>query len=94
MKLAASCILGPPNWHHPDPGLCPRCEEEIETTERALVLCLTRQYARGSFPRTLDLKFAWYDVTATEMLVQYVRRTFTAYLPGFTAPRAVAALLP
>ena len=30
MKLAASYLLGHPNRHLPDPGLCPRCEEEIE----------------------------------------------------------------
>ena len=58
MKLAASYLLGHPNWHRPDPGLCPRCEEEIETTEHALLRCSARQYARGSFPETLDLKSA------------------------------------
>ena len=39
MKLAASYLLGYVNWHCPDPGLCPRCEEEIEITELALLLC-------------------------------------------------------
>ena len=33
MKLAASYLLGHPNWHRPDPGLCPRCEEEITAIE-------------------------------------------------------------
>ena len=46
--------------------------------------CPARQYARGSFPETLDLKSAWYDATATEMLVESVRRTLTAYPPSFT----------
>ena len=32
MKLAASYLLGHPNWHCPDPRLCPRHEEETETT--------------------------------------------------------------
>ena len=86
MKLAASYLLGHPNWHRPDPGLCPRCEEEIETTEHALLRCPARQYARGSFPETLDLKSAWYDATATETLAKSVRRTLTAYPPGFTPP--------
>ena len=86
MKLAASYLLGHPNWHRPDPGLCPRCEEEIETTEHALLRCPARQYARESFPETLDLKSAWYDATATETLAKFVRRTLTAYPPGFTPP--------
>ena len=86
MNLAASYLLGHPNWHRPDPGLCPRCEEEIETTEHALLRCPARQYARGSSPETLDLKSAWYGATATELLAKFVRRTLTAYPPGFTLP--------
>ena len=86
MKLSASYLLGHPNWHRPDPGLCPRCEEEVETTEHALLRCPARQYARGSFPETLDLWSAWYDSTATEMLAKFVRCTLTAYPPGFTPP--------
>ena len=86
MKLAASYLLGHPNLHRPDPGLCSQCEEEIETTKHALLRCPARQYARGSFPETLDLKSAWHDATATEMLAEFVRRTSTAYPPGFTPP--------
>jgi hypothetical protein len=94
MKLAASYLLGHPNWHRPDPGLCPRCEEEIETTEHALLRCPARQYARGSFPETLDLKSAWYDTTAIEMLAAFVQRTLTAYPPGFTPPEDVSTPTP
>ena len=86
MKLSASCLQGHPNWHRPDPGLCPRCEEGIETTEHALLRCPARQYVRGSFPETLDLRSAWYDSTATEMLAKFVRPTLTACPPGFTPP--------
>ena len=86
MKLAASYLLGHPNWHRPDLRLCPRCEEEIEITEHAPLCCPACQYARGSFPETLDLKSAWYDATATEMLAKFVRRTFTAYPPSLTPP--------
>ena len=78
MKLAASYLLGHPNWQRTDPGLCPQYEEEIEITERALLRCPARQYARGSFPETLDLKSTWYDATATEMLAAFVNRTLTA----------------
>ena len=88
MKLAASYLLGHPNWHRPDPGLCPRCGKEIETTEHALLRCPARQYAREAFPETMDLKSAWYDATATEMLAKFVHRTLTAYPPGFTPPKA------
>ena len=80
MKLAASYLLGHPNWHRPDPGLCPWCEEEIETTEHALLRCPNSQ------GETLDLKSAWYDTTAIEMLAAFVQRTLTAYPPGFTPP--------
>ena len=86
MKLAASYLLGHPNWHRPEPGLCPRCEEEVETTVHAILRCPARQYARGSFPETLDLKSARYDATVTEILAKFVRRTLTAYPPGFTSP--------
>ena len=86
MQLAASYLLGHPNWRRPDPGLRPRCEEEIETTEHALLRCPARQHASGSFPETLDLRSAWYDATATGMLAKSVRCTLTAYPPGFTPP--------
>ena len=45
-----------------------------ETTENALLRCPARQYARGSFPKILDFKSAWYGATA-----KFVRRTLTAY---------------
>ena len=80
MKLATSYLLGHPSWHRPDPELCLRCEEEIETTEHALLRCPARQYARGY------LKSAWYDATTIEMLATFVRRTLTAYPPGLTPP--------
>ena len=86
MKLAVSYRLGHPNWHRPDPGLCPRCEKEIEITEHALLRCPARQYVMGPFSEALDLKSAWCDATATEMLAKFVRRTFTAYPPGLTPP--------
>ena len=86
MKLAASYLLGHSNWHRADPGLCLRCEEEIKTTEHALLRCPARQYAKGSFPETLDLRSAWYDATATEMLAKFVRGSLIAYPLGFTPP--------
>ena len=58
MKLAASYLLAHPNWHRQDPGLCLRCEEEIETAEYALLRCSARQYARAFFPGTLDHRSA------------------------------------
>ena len=86
MKLAASYPLGHPNWHRPGPGLCPRCEEEIETTEHALLLCLARQYARESFPETLNLKSACVilQTEGLEGLVAWVEETYGVRLlqPG------------
>ena len=58
VKLYASYLQGHPNRYRLEPGLCPWCEEEIETTEHALLRCPARQYARGSFPETLDFKLA------------------------------------
>ena len=51
------------------------------------------QYARGPFHETLGLKPARYDVTATEVLAKFVRRTFTAYPPG-PAPGDSGSLTP
>ena len=86
MKLSASYLLSHANWHRPDPGLCPRCEEEIGTVEHALLRCLARQYAGGLFPETLDLKSAWYDTTIVKILAAFVQRTLAAYPPCFTPP--------
>ena len=91
MKLSVSYLPGPPNWHRPEPGLCPRCEEEVETTKHALLRCPARQYVRGSFPETLDLKSAWYHATATEILAAFVGRTLTAYPQGSTLPGGAVA---
>ena len=52
-----------------------------------------RQYARGSFPETLDLKSTWYDATVTEMLAASVNRTLTAF-PRASPPRWLVAPLP
>ena len=93
VKLAAPYLLGHPNWHRPDPGPCPRFGEEIEATEHALLGCPAHQYARGSFPETLDLKSAWYDATSAEMLAEFVRRTFTAH-PRDSPSRRLTAPLP
>ena len=79
-------LLSHPNWHRLDSWLCLRCEEEIETSEHALLLCPACQYTRGSFTGTLDLKSSLYDHTATKMLAKSVRRTFPAYPSGFTPP--------
>jgi hypothetical protein len=54
--------------------------------------CPARQYARGSFPETLDLKSTCYDATATEMLAAFVNRTLTAY-PRASPPRRLVAPL-
>ena len=51
-----------------------------------------RQYARGSFPETLDLKSTWYDATSTEMLAAFVNRNLTAYLRASPSRRLVAPL--
>ena len=75
MKLGASHLLGRPNWRRPGPGLCSRFGGEVESTGRALLHCLARKFASGSFPETMDLKSAWYDTTTTEM------RTVTADPP-------------
>ena len=86
MKLTASYLLGHLNWHRPEQGLCPWCEEEVETAEHAILPSPARQYARGSFPEALDLGSSWYNATASEMLAKFVRCTFTAYPPVFIPP--------
>ena len=84
----AGCLLppGPPQLAPPRPGTLP------QTTEQALFRRSAYQYARGSFPETLDLKSAWCDATATEMFAKFVRRTFTPYPQGFAPPRTAAPL--
>ena len=86
MKLAASYLLGHPNWHRPDPGLCPWCEEEIETAEHALLRCPARQYT----PEALDLKSAWYDTTTVEMLAAFVQGPSPPTLRASPPPRTQA----
>ena len=94
MKLAASYLPGHAGLHRQDPGLCPRYKEEIEPAEHALLRGSARQYARGSFPETLDLKSAWNDTTAIVMLAAFVQRTLTAYPHGFTPPDDVSTPTP
>ena len=53
------------------------------------MLCSAAPPVRGSFPETLDLKSAWYDPTAAEMLAAFVSRTLTAHPPGATPPEDV-----
>ena len=49
----------------------------LASAHHALLRCPAPQYARGSFPGTLDLKPTGYDATATEMLTAFVNRTLT-----------------
>ena len=91
MKLA-TYLLGHPSWHLLDPGLCPQCEEEIETAEHALLRCPcpVRQYALESFPETL--KSAWHDATATETLANFVCRTLMLILRDSPPLKTMAPL--
>ena len=57
-----------------------RAQHAPASAHHALLRYPARQYARGSFPETLDLKSTWYDATATEMLAAFVNRTLTAYI--------------
>ena len=78
MKLAASYLLDRPDF--PEPGRCPWCEEEAETTKHAIFRRPTSQRARRPSPETLgpwtscplDLMSAWYDVTSIKMLTTFV----------------------
>ena len=69
-----------------------RAQHAPASAHHALLRCPARQYARGSFPETLDLKSTWYDATATEMLAAFVNRTLTAY-PRASPPRRLVAPL-
>ena len=70
--------------HRLEPGLCPRREEEVETTVHAPLRCPVCQFARRSSPGTMDLHSAWYDVV--EMLAAFVRHILTAYPRGHRRP--------
>ena len=94
IKLSASYLLGHPNWHHPEPGLCTQCEAEIESIKHALLCCPAHQSARGSFLETLDLKSAWCDTIATGMLPEFVQRTLAAYPLSSTPPEDVGTPTP
>ena len=87
----ASCLLppGPSELASPGTGALPTVQEEVETTRHAILRCPAHQYARESFPETLDLKSAWYDATAIEMLATFVQCTLTACPPGFTPPKVI-----
>ena len=51
MKLAASYLLGHPNWHRPDPGLCPRCEERSRPLSTPCSAAPHVSTPGGTFPR-------------------------------------------
>ena len=72
----------PSPWTSSPPGMTP-----------PPLRCPACQYARGSFPETLDLRSSWYDATATEVLAAFVNRTLTAY-PRASPPRRLVAPLP
>jgi hypothetical protein len=40
MRLGKSYLLAHTNWVRPDPQLCPRCDEELEIIEHALLTSL------------------------------------------------------
>ena len=74
--------MPPTSWATPigiaqNRGSTHSLEEEIESTEHALLRCPARQYARGSVPETLDLKSAWYDTTTIKVLAAFVEHTLT-----------------
>ena len=51
MKLVASYLLGRSDWHRPEAGLFPRCEEETEFSEHALLRCPAHHILEGPFSR-------------------------------------------
>ena len=50
MKLAASYLLGHPNWHCPDPGLCPQCEGKSRQLSTLYSAPLPANTPRGPSP--------------------------------------------
>jgi hypothetical protein len=81
MRLGHSCLLAHPIWFRPDPTNCPRCDQELETPEHAILLCPERQYARDLFPKDLDLRLAWMSPDQLKIIGDFITRTQTGYPP-------------
>ena len=59
-----------------------RAQHAPASAHHALLRCPARQYARGSFPETLDLKSAWYDAAAFPLPRTSVRQGVLSRDPG------------
>jgi hypothetical protein len=65
----------------PDPENFPRCDEDLESTEHALLHCPARQHARGRFPADLDLGSAWLTPKLLAIIGDFITHTRTGYPP-------------
>jgi hypothetical protein len=65
-----------------NPEYCPRCYEDFQSTEYALIHCTAYQYVWDQFSYDLDLASAW--VTHNTLLIigkyKYITQTHTSYL--------------
>jgi hypothetical protein len=82
MRLGHSYLLAHPVWFRPEPSNCPRCDQELETPEHAILRYPERQYARDLFPKDLDLGLAWMSPNELKIIGDFITRTQTGYPPA------------
>jgi hypothetical protein len=79
MRLDKSYLLAHTNYMRPDPEYCPRCHEDFESTEHALLHCPARQHTRDQFPDDLDLASAWLTPDTLAIIGNFTTQTRTGY---------------
>jgi hypothetical protein len=82
MRLGKFYLLAHTNLVRPDPDSCPRCDEDLETVDHALLECLARQHARDRFPPNLTLAEAWSSPKLLNILGEYITRARTGCPPS------------
>jgi hypothetical protein len=89
MRRRHSYLLAHPVWFRPDPANCPTCDLELETTEHAILHCPERQYARGLFPKDLNLALAWMSSKQLKIIGDFVTHTQIGYPPPPLPPSSI-----
>ena len=81
MRSQGSYLAAHLPWFASDKStVCPRCYQEDETLEHAILRCPSRAAARSRFlPDLTSLDEIWHSETLLTLVAQYIRATQTGY---------------